>query len=171
MEVLGEARVIPIVNGRFSDDFDPHGVHLYKVIEKEETITVTGPDSIERADFVNMISSGWEAEIGICYNDKFVEYVDYTPVEGSLSMIASGEGDPENPNTKRRFVLAGEGDPITDDVLLLQLIFMAKEVTGPCEIEVTKAELGAEGETEGEGVLLLPPLDGIVIQITEVSFG
>lgn len=174
VEVLGEARVIPIVNGRFSDDFDPHGVHLYKVIEKEETITVTGPDSIEKGQTftvnIGFISEKkvLTAEIGIGYNDELVEYVDYTPVEGGLSMIASGEGDPENPNTKRRFVLAGEGDPITDGVLLLQLIFKAKETTGPCEIEVTKAELGAEGETEGKSILLLPSLDGIVIQITEV---
>lgn len=30
-EVLGEGRTIPVLNGRFEDDFPPHGVHLYRI--------------------------------------------------------------------------------------------------------------------------------------------
>jgi len=30
-EVLGEARTLPVVNGRFEDDFQPYDVHLYRI--------------------------------------------------------------------------------------------------------------------------------------------
>ncbi len=30
-EVLGENRRIAVENGRFTDDFEPYGVHLYRI--------------------------------------------------------------------------------------------------------------------------------------------
>jgi len=30
-EVIGEERIITIINGEFSDEFSPFGVHLYKI--------------------------------------------------------------------------------------------------------------------------------------------
>lgn len=33
VEVLGEGRTINITNGKFSDDFSPYGVHLYKITQ------------------------------------------------------------------------------------------------------------------------------------------
>ncbi|MBB6736040.1 S-layer homology domain-containing protein [Cohnella sp. CBP 2801] len=34
-EVIGEGRTIPIVNGQFSDDFAPYGVHLYRIPDSQ----------------------------------------------------------------------------------------------------------------------------------------
>lgn len=31
-EVIGEARTVPVHNGKFEDNFDPYGVHLYRIL-------------------------------------------------------------------------------------------------------------------------------------------
>lgn len=173
-------QMLSVENGQFTDTFGKCDYRIYRISGNNQTqeasIIITGPDSVAKGQTfsVNIGFNAEEkilaAEIGIGYNDELVEYLGYEQIAGGLSMIASGEGDPGNPNTKRRFVLAGEGTgAITDDIPLLQLIFKAKETTGLCEIEVTKAEFGAEGETEGEGVLVLPSLDGIVVEILHQS--
>jgi hypothetical protein len=36
VEVLGESRNIPASEGKFSDDFAPYGVHLYRVGSKRD---------------------------------------------------------------------------------------------------------------------------------------
>ena len=40
VEVLGENRIIEVSDGKFSDKFEPHGVHLYRVRSMDEISTI-----------------------------------------------------------------------------------------------------------------------------------
>lgn len=64
VEVLGENRTIPIINGQFSDNFSAYGVHLYKITgSSSETAEILPERQIGMKVYPNPTESGINVEI------------------------------------------------------------------------------------------------------------
>lgn len=135
------------------------------------TVIVTGPDSVAKGQTFT-VNIGFEspdeifnADIVVAYNPDLVEYVDYTKIAGGLNVIPD---DTDVPGTLH-FLLASGPDgagAITEGTKLIQLTFKAKDATGDCRIETTKAILVKEGDLIN-GVKILPFLDSITVNVVE----
>ncbi|MEA4936036.1 MAG: T9SS type A sorting domain-containing protein [Paludibacter sp.] len=74
VEVIGEDRIIPVVNGKFTDDFSTYAVHLYKVK------TTTGVDDIYNVnnwDLLNNYPNPFDKDVTVSYK---------VPVSGLVSL-------------------------------------------------------------------------------------
>lgn len=70
VEVLGENRTIPIINGQFSDDFSAYGVHLYKITgSSSETAEILPERQIGMKVYPNPTESGIKVEISRIGNE------------------------------------------------------------------------------------------------------